>query len=390
MAFRKVPGYITKGRAGYVLQRAVPTDVQPVIGKAKFKESGGSSLREARPRVSAFLVRTDREIAIARGQLSLSVDEQIERITQRFDLKDPVTVDLLVTGAYEDSLTESQRSRLISLATGESAPVVFYGPEDLLSLAVQLKSPAKRTEFYWRQELSLFLDFCAVASPLSCTTDHSLKWRSHLLSRVSANTTKTRIAYLSGLWSILQEERPDATHIFRGLTKRIKAEAKPKNFTINPVSEWEDDIYLPLFKAIYYSGARLAEIAGLRGQDLLDDRIIIQPHTDRSLKSKASARQIPMHPHLTPVLRSYHDLPGLIWPELQSIDGRWGANLSRTCKKVTGATPHCFRHRAATRLREMNFNEATICSLLGHTPNTITAGYGSIPWERLVDAVKEL
>jgi integrase len=154
--------------------------------------------------------------------------------------------------------------------------------------------------------------------------------------------------------------------------------------------EWEDNHYLPLFKAIYYSGARLAEIAGLRGQDLLEDRIVIQPHSDRSLKSKASERQIPMHPLLASVLRSYRDQFGLIWPELQSTDGRWGANLSRSCKKVTGATPHCFRHRAATRLREKNFNEATICRLLGHTPNTITASYGSIPWERLMDAVNQL
>ena len=101
MAYRRIPSYVYKARQGYVPQRAVPTDVRAVIGRAKFKEPGGT-LQEARARVPAFIARTDHEIAIARGQLQLSADEHIDRIPQAFNLPDPDVVDALLEGACID------------------------------------------------------------------------------------------------------------------------------------------------------------------------------------------------------------------------------------------------------------------------------------------------
>lgn len=391
MAFRKVPSYVAKGRAGYVLQRGVPKDVRHLIGKTVFKESGGKTLHEARAKVNAFLERTDREIAIARGELQLSVDEQIERLPELQYLDDPDVADMVIEGARIDPiLTQDQKRRIELLATGEVSPEPFYGAEQLLAIAIKLKAPAARTEASWKKELDLFLKFCGKASPLSCTQEDAAAWRAYLLDRVSANTTKTRLAYLAGLWTVLEEEKPGATHIFRGLIKRIKAAPKTKTISIKPLDEWEGSIYVPVFKILYFTGARLAEIAGLRGEDLLEDRIVIQPHEDRSLKTKASERSIPIHPSLEAVLEPYRGADGLIWPALKGDGIRWAHNLSKPCKAVTGTNPHNLRHRAATRLREGNFNEATIGRLLGHTPNTVTGGYGTVPWERLVEAVRTL
>ena len=43
MAFRKLPNYITKGRASYVLQRGVPKDCRAKVGKNKWTEPGGKT-----------------------------------------------------------------------------------------------------------------------------------------------------------------------------------------------------------------------------------------------------------------------------------------------------------------------------------------------------------
>ena len=132
---------------------------------------------------------------------------------------------------------------------------------------------------------------------------------------------------------------------------------------------------------------RLGEISGLRSQDILEDRILVRANPERSLKSSASEREIPIHPDLQDLLSSLRHQEGCLWPSLKGSNGRWGHNLSKPCKSVTGVNPHALRHRVATCLREANFNEATIGKLLGHEPNTVTGNYGSVPWSRLVDAV---
>jgi len=174
------------------------------------------------------------------------------------------------------------------------------------------------------------------------------------------------------------------------LAKRIKVVKKSREEVVNPIESWNGSIYLSVFKILYYTGARLGEIAGLKSDDILEDRILIRPNEERTLKTGASQREIPIHPQLTELLLPLRARVGFIWPQLQNADGRWGHNLSTPCKKLTGVTPHALRHRVATRLREENFNEATIGKLLGHEPNNVTGGYGSVPWARLVEAVNSL
>lgn len=125
----------------------------------------------------------------------------------------------------------------------------------------------------------------------------------------------------------------------------------------------------------------------MRAEDILDDRILIKANQERSIKTSASERQLPIHPNLYPILQPLRETEGFIWPRLKGPKGRWGHNLSKPCKAITGVNPHALRHRFATRLREHNFNEATIGKLLGHEPSDVTGNYGSVPWERLVEAV---
>jgi len=387
----KIASHIYKARQSYVLQRAVPSDVRQVVCKATWKEPGGKTLNEARARLPGFLARTDREIAIARGELQLTPDEQIDRLPLTTDLKDPVMQELLLEGARIDpDLTQAQRERMAAVVTGDLIPDPVYTAEDLIAIATKLKQPAKRTRESWCKQLDLFMQFCGAGSPLSCTKDQAAAYRTHLLERVSPNTTKTTLNYLSGLWSILEEVKPCSDHIFKGLAKRIKVVRSGKDAQVMPVELWAGSIYVPVFKILYYTGARLSEIAGLKADDLLDDRILIRPNTERSLKTTASDREIPLHPRLKELVNPLRSRQGFIWPQLQGSGGRWGHNLSKPCKAITGVNPHGLRHRAATRLREMNFNEATVGKLLGHEPVSITASYGSVPWSRLIEAVNAL
>jgi integrase len=192
------------------------------------------------------------------------------------------------------------------------------------------------------------------------------------------------------LWSILEEVKPGTDHIFRGLAKRIKVFKKHRIECVNPIEQWSGSIYVPFFKVLYYTGARLSEIAGLMVEDVLEDRILIRLNPERSLKTSASERQIPIHAELVDIVSFLRSSQGFIWPQLQNSDGRWGHNLSKPCKTVTGVNPHALRQRVATSLREKNFNEATVGKLLGHEPSNVTGGYGSVPWQRLVDAVNSL
>lgn len=391
VAVPKIASHIYKARQSYVLQRAVPSDVRQVVCKATWKEGGGKTLNEARARLPGFLARTEREIAIARGQLLLTADEHIDRLPQTSDLADPEVQALLVEGARVDpDLSQAQRERMVAVVTGAVVPDPVYTAEDLIAIATKLKQPARRTRESWCKELDLFMKFCGTASPLSCTKQQAAAYRTKLLERVSANTAKTTLNYLSGLWSILKEVKPDSDHIFQGLAKRIKVIKPEKAIEVKPIEFWAGSMYVPVFKILYYTGARLSEISGLLSDDLLEDRILIRPNEERSLKTGASVREIPLHPCLNDVVTPLRSKVGFVWPQLQGADGRWGHNLSKPCKKVTGVNPHSLRHRVATRLREMNFNEATIGKLLGHEAVSITGRYGSVPWSRLVDAVNAL
>ena len=86
--FRKHPTYVRKARNGYQLQRGVPNDVQPVIGKPVC-EGAGSTYRVAQRLSPAFPAKTDLLIVEARKKVSLTGDELIDSVPQRFELSDP-------------------------------------------------------------------------------------------------------------------------------------------------------------------------------------------------------------------------------------------------------------------------------------------------------------
>ena len=386
-----------KARNGYQLQRGVPKDVQPVIGKTIWVESAGSTYRVAQRLSPVFAAKTDRLIAEARNEVSLTGDELIDAVPDRFDLSDPEVVEALLIGCdvevEEGAFTREQASRYRAILKGEEKPRDHLSKEELIQQAKALKAPAARTEMSWRSALDDFLAHAAVTHPTAATTQHAVAYRSWLLERLSRSTVKTRLAFLSGLWSVLCELRPGSTHIFQGLNKRIKVvKSRKSEVTLTDPSQWQGSgEQIDIFQFLYFTGARLAEIAGLQAEDLCEDRILIRPNESRPLKTESSERSIPIHPRLQSLVIELRKKNGLLWPgQYQESNKRWGVNLSKPCKKIVGVTPKGFRDRVATVLRANNMNEAVVVALLGHTPNSISMAYGATPWKELKRAIKLL
>ena len=148
---------------------------------------------------------------------------------------------------------------------------------------------------------------------------------------------------------------------------------------------------MEIFQFLFFTGARLAEIAGLQAEDLLEDRILIRPNDIRPLKTLSSERSIPIHPRLKTLVVELREKEGLLWPgQYQESNKRWGVNLSKSCKKIVGMTPKDFRDHVATVLQRNSMNEAVVVALLGHASNSISMSCGAVPWSELKRAVKLL
>ena len=214
-----------------------------------------------------------------------------------------------------------------------------------------LKKPARRTKECWEDALGDSLRFAGVSHPTAATKQHAVDYRSQLLEELSSSTVKTRLAYLGGLWSVLHEVKPECEQIFEGLNRRIRVERKLKQeFALSDPDEWTGSPdHVAVLRILYFTGARLAEIAGLMAEDIQDDRILIRPSEERSLKTLASERAIPIHPRLVDLMTSVKAGSGYLWPFLhQPSSGRWGANFSKPSQRIIGVNPKALRDRAAT------------------------------------------
>lgn len=414
MVYRKLPSYIYKRRQGFGLQRAVPSDLRAVLGKAKFKEPGGETLNEARARVPGFVARTDELIRTARGHSRLSTDELLEALPElTSDWGDPqdVVVALQMLGLKGvDALSPEQVRRGSEVVLGQAQPKRLYTAEDLLDARRRDKQPAARTYEGWKKALSAFMEFTKKASPLSCTEQDAVEYKDYLLEQVSRNTAKVQLAYLSGLWTTLVEKnkKENSIHIFKGLAssiventreKALKAAQQKQNkvFQPKPIETWSGSVYVPVFKILYYTGCRLAEVAALRGEDIHEDYISVEWQEERSLKTANSVRDIPIHPQLAATLQEFRGTTGYLWPRLKTVkqvDGveviRWGHNLSKPCRKITGLKPSDFRDRFATELRSLDFNQVNIERLMGHSALTTNSTYGGKDWSKYVQMIHSI
>ena len=408
-----MPNYIVKARASYQLQRGVPSDCQAQVGKKKWKEPGGKTLNEARARVLGFVARTDLEIRQARGE-QLTPEE---RLIQQGPLPGVLAGDLVDMAAphvgmfFDDGTPNPQYEDLLATAqlVREGKARELLSAEGLLQARRLDREPSPRTFEGWSRALEAFMAFTDRARPFNCTRADAEAYKEHLLNRMGRSSAKTQLAYLAGLWTTLLAKQGGGEHIFKGLpgtldeTTKSKAQraSTAKRFKVfepsSPWDSWEGSVYVPVFQLMYFTGCRLAEIAGLRASDIHDDFISVEWTEDRSLKTANSVRDIPLHPSLQPVVEPLRQATGDIWPSLRShkkVQGvevvRWGHNLSKPCKQITGLRPKDFRDRVIGQLRSNGFNDTLIQRLSGHSAVTINSSYGGADWDSYQRMIESL
>ncbi|EAU73007.1 Phage integrase [Synechococcus sp. RS9916] len=391
----------------------VPKDCREVLGRSKWTEPGGT-LNQARAKVPSFLARTDVEIRAARGEQISPEESLIRQGQQPMDPHEMVTQAARGLSDYIEVdgqwVENPEFVRLYELAQSvqKGKTKELLSTDSLLTIRRLDREPSPRTFEGWDKALRAFMAHSGKARPGLCTKADALAYKDYLLARMSRNSAKTQVAYLSGLWTTLVE-REGCEHIFKGLPKTLTATTKQaalqeteakrnRSFEpTTPIGEWEGSAYVDVFKLLYYTGCRLGEIAGLSGEDIHEDFISVAWSDERSLKTAHSVRDIPIHQELTACIENLRGKKGLIWPQLRTtseVGGievvRWGHNLSKPCRKVTGLKPKDFRDRFATQLREHDFNQVNIERLMGHSAVDTNSSYGGRNWDRYVAMINSI
>ena len=130
--------------------------------------------------------------------------------------------------------------------------------------------------------LHAFMAFTGKSKPFQCTRADAVSDKDALPTRMSRGSAKTQLACLAGLWTTLVEKQGIGDHIFKGLpgtldettkSKALRAATAKRNQSFEPVipyEQWSGSIYVPVFQLLYFTGARLSEVAGLRAEDIYE------------------------------------------------------------------------------------------------------------------------
>jgi integrase len=378
-------------RPGYWFDRRVPADCQDILGRKHWRVFAGTTVTEARRRIAQLLADTDDLITQARSGkpkhvVATAIPKELdERLLQG-------NQDLIHELVEHSVGLPDNIEDLASLPPIGSAETILA--EDLVALATRIKRPSEQTIEAWWRVLNEFNSIIKVDRFNLVTKQDCQKYRDYLLDKgLKASTVKLRCNYLSGLLRLANEEGLLTSNAAEGLTKRLRADRKTEK-TFDLIQADAKALNLPELQYLAYmmlrfSGCRLAEVLGIRCDDIDLERMIltIQPYEDRPLKTQQSERQVPIHPCLRSVCLRLIEMGERPFIEFKK-GNRWGAGI--TWGRQIGINPHGLRHSFATALRENGIQELIISKLLGHVPAGQTAGYGSIPFDKLVEAVNTI
>jgi integrase len=302
--------------------------------------------------------------------------------------------------AFEDSISNNFGKHT---ALTEAASKILYGKLPVLlseAFVIYLENhpKGKNKDFqknqgqHWQKLVSLLGDIALEG----LTRDHARKYRDQRLATgVKTTTLQRELATLRTVVNTACREIPlNLKNPFDSLQiANAKMDAsKRKPYTAD---EWKklvdaamqtDDEPRRIVVVLAHTGARLAEIVGLRKQDFDPTRgtITICSHSSRSLKTTASARIIPLLPAALSVLQKQlivsntdYLFPAYANSSTTNNDGA-SATLSKWAKKfVVAKTMHSFRHTFRDALRAVMCPESISKEIGGwSSTNDISTGYG--------------
>jgi len=393
-----------RGREGWFFQRSVPPDCRAVVGKATWIRKAGNSSTEAKRNAALFLAETEQLIKAARGQQLTATQKLISLIPERGLVPADMDAHDLVSEVSREPMYLDERrtvnpryEELHEVAKGvlDGTAADLKTPEDLLTRATLLKSPAPGTRFEWERYLGKLMEHTGKQYIQQITREDALSWRAGELERCQPSTVRTRLRFLNGLFGVAVEEGWVQSNPFFELTKRVRGRAKKKEVVLLDQGD-KDWTKLPqhhqlLWHLLRWTGSHASEAAGLRWEDidLASGVIHFKSHETRPLKNDFRIRTIPIHKNLMPILKAQEFGEGLIFPwSYNPKRARWAEGMHWS--DIIGVSPKATRDWAATCLREKDINESVIGRLFGHTPKTQTGVYRSVKLETMKRGLDQL
>jgi hypothetical protein len=204
-----------RGREGYFLQRSVPPDCRDVIGKATWTRKAGNTAAEAKRNVPQFLAETEQPIKEARGQ-KLTPSQKIRSLLPERGLV-PADMDAhdLVSEVSREPMDLDEKGsvnpryeELHDLAKGvlDGTAADLKTPEELLTQATLLKSPAATSRDDWEWHLTKLMEQSGKQYIQQVTREDALAYLADQLQRCQQSTVKTRLRALTGLFGVAVEE----------------------------------------------------------------------------------------------------------------------------------------------------------------------------------------
>jgi integrase len=391
---------------GFEVRMTVPKTLQSIIGKSNLtRRLGRVSRSEANRRAASVIVRFQSRIEAAReGRLDEGdVTEQPSPKTE------PETV--------------SQVSPV------DPAPVhkkVSF--ETIINGYLLERKPAPSTIKRWRPVFAHFRRWVGHDDAAKVMPDEVVRWKEELL-RSGISGRSVREVYLAALkvvfgWAV--ENRKVLVNPVTGISVRFAktARLRERGFTAieaktillaalagnnGNVSEAHRRArrWVPFLCA--YTGARVGEIAQLRGCDFIHRdgvwAICITPEAGTT--KSGSARLVPLHPHLieqgvVEMARAYGDGPVFFNRSLgrggdpaHPHHKKVGERLARWVRELGVDDPqiqpnHAWRHLFKTSARRVGIDPEIRDVLQGHAPRSIGEQYGDWPLETLAAAIDRM
>lgn len=377
----------------------VPKDVQPVLGKTKFRKSLGTSNKLEAERLGApYLANWKAQIKQARGHSGALVAEAL-RWKQAFKVQDEMAggeagkeemLDHLIERARELEQTEGKEA-------GDKLWGIVHGTRKLSAnyfepWKAQLDLSPKTNDQMAKDVGRLLVRFPTLED---ITRRNAKRWLGELAAEgLSTKTLQRNISFYRNFWKYLQRHDAVAEDVdpFTNILQAVGTK-KPSNGNgswlplspTNVVRLWEkagtegDCQLADLIALAAFTGARIHELCAVKVTDIGGDSFKIVDS-----KTTAGIREVPIHSSLVSVVgrlkstsKDGYLLSGLTVDKYGKRSNALGKRFGRL-KADMGFTEghvfHSIRKTLTTLLEDMGVSENLAADIVGHEKPRITYG----------------
>ena len=272
------------------------------------------------------------------------------------------------------------------------------------------KKPNKKTEYVWKRVLGEFRAFIGHDDVRGVKAENFVEWKADLLGKgLAAKTIRDgKLAPVRAIFQWAADNRKLEINPGARVTIDLKASASERRRGYS-----DEEATLILSKArnegeshlrwgpwiSCYTGARIAEICQLRGEDVKQIEgvwCIAFAAEAGSLKNANSERIVPVHPALEGegfLSFAAKNPTGPLFPELKpdrfgsrggtgtKVISKWIRSLGIIDKRIS--PNHSWRHRLKTLGRRHGLAVDILNAMTGHGRKTVADTYGEFPPEAL-------